>query len=159
MGRVTCYLCLALFSSTAAAQSIPQVQRDAIREFHTKQIFGSAEELTLLQPDVVLYRKIFERRENQVDVQQLPELDPIPMAQLFKNTDISLGHLITLTAAASGYDAEFHPQVNQSQMVKINTRANSLDAIAEYVGRVTSTQISVWPESRVVMVLPAETMQ
>lgn len=159
MGRVTTLLMLTLLCASASAQSLPQQHRDAIREAKTKQIFGSSEDLTLLQPDVILYRKIFELRENHVDRQLLLELDPIPMAQIYKYSELNLGQLISLSAAASGYDAEFHSQVNQSQMVKINSHANSLDAIAEYVGRVTDTKISVWPESRVVLVMPSESAQ
>lgn len=135
-------------------QGIPQRQMDAIREHHTKQIFGSSQSLTNLQPDVVLYRKIFERRENNLDRQRLPEIDPVPMAQVFKAHDLTLGQLVQVAAAASGYDAVFHPQVNQQQIVKINTHPNSLDDIAEYLTRVTDAQFTVYQEGRVLVGLP-----
>lgn len=159
MGRLILVVALGLSSSIALGQAIPQAHLDAIREYHTKQIFGSSEDLTLKQPDVVLYRQIFERRENTVDYQQMPELDPIPLAQVFKKTDLKLGQLMRVAALASGYDAEFHPQVNQNEIVKINSYPNSLDDIAEYVTRVTGSHISIWPESRVVVVMPKGEMQ
>lgn len=157
MGRLIITAQLVLFSAWVSAQSMPQMHKDAIREHHTKQIMGSSQDLTLLQPDVVLYRKIFERRANRVDTQTLPDLDPVPMAQVFKKHDLNLGQLLSVTAAASGYDPVFHPQVNQQQLVKINSLPNSLDAIAEYVTRVSDAHVSVWQESRVLMVMPKGT--
>lgn len=135
-------------------QGIPQEQMDAIREFHTKQILGSSQNLTHLQPDVALYRKLFERRENLVDRQKIPELDPVPMAQVFKVRDLTLGQLAMVAAAASGYDAVIHPQVNQQQIVKINSRPNSLVDLAEYLTRVTDAQFTVYQESRALVGLP-----
>jgi hypothetical protein len=158
MGRVIMMLAMMAASGLAVAegvpQGIPQQQMDGIREYHTKQIFGSSQSLTNLQPDVVLYRKIFERRENEVDQQKFPELDPVPLAQLFKARDLTLGQVASLAAAASGYDSVFHPQVNQQQIVKINTRPNSLTDIAEYLTRVTDAQFTVYQESRVLVALP-----
>lgn len=154
MGRLIALAAVFLAVPAVAEQAIPQAHLDAIREYHTKQIFGSSQDLTLLQPDVVLYRKIFERRENNVDYQQLPGIDPIPLAQIFKKADLSMGQLVRVTALASGYDAEFHPMVNQAEIVKINSQPNSLADIAEYISRVTSSQMSVWPESRVIVVMP-----
>ena len=101
MGRLTMALALMSVSTISAAQGvpqgIPQQQMDAIREYHTKQILGSSQDLTNLQPDVVLYRKIFERRENTVDVQRTVPLDPVPMAQVFKS--VSYTHLTLPTKA------------------------------------------------------------
>lgn len=162
MGRLIMAAALCAVAGSAHAandghgvpQGIPQQQMDAIREYHTKQILGSNQNLTNLQPDVVLYRKIFERRENVVDRQKLPALDPVPMAQVFKSRDLTLGQLASVAAAASGYDAVFHPQVNQRQIVKINSRPNSLVDIAEYLSRVTDAQFVVYQESRVLMALP-----
>lgn len=158
MGRLIPAFALMAVSSLTVAQGvpqgIPQEQKDAIREYHTKQILGTSQNLTNLQPDVLLYRKLFERRENKLDQQKLPELDPIPMAQVFKKTDLTLGQLASVAAAASGYDAVFHPQVNQQQVVKFNSRPNSLTDIAEYLTRVTDAQFSVYQESRVLMALP-----
>ncbi|HDS1721807.1 TPA: hypothetical protein QEM58_000358 [Pseudomonas putida] len=158
MGRLTMTLALMTVSSISAAQGvpqgIPQQQMDAIREYHTKQILGSSQDLTNLQPDVVLYRKIFERRENTVDVQRDVPLDPVPMAQVFKAHDLTLGQLVKVATAASGYDAVLHPQVDQRQFVKLNTRPNSLTDIAEYLTRVTNAQFTVYQESRVLIGLP-----
>lgn len=162
MGRliVAAAICAVAGSAIAATEShgvpqgIPQQQMDAIREYHTKQILGSSQSLTNLQPDVVLYRKIFERHENVVDRQKQLDLDPVPMAQVFKSRDLTLGQLASVAAAASGYDAVFHPQVNQRQIVKLNSRPNSLVDIAEYLSRVTDAQFVVYQESRVLMALP-----
>lgn len=162
MGRLIMTIALCAVASSALAdrdirgvpQGVPQEQMDAIREYHTKQILGSSQSLTQLQPDVVLYRKLFERRENTLDHQRIPELDPVPMAQIFKAHDITLGQLVNVAAAASGYDAIFHPQINQQQVVKINTRPNSLTDIAEYLSRVTDAQFTVYQESRVLVALP-----
>ncbi|MCF5374164.1 hypothetical protein [Pseudomonas syringae] len=161
MGRLIAGLALLATSGLAVAegipQSIPQQQMDAIREYHTKQILGSSQSLTNLQPDVVLYRKIFERRENEVDKPKFPTPDPVPMAQVFKAHDITLGQLVNVAAAASGYDVAFHPQVNQRQIVKINSRPNSLTDMAEYLTRVTDAQFAVYPDSRLLVALPKGT--
>ncbi|NVL48727.1 hypothetical protein F2S72_01800 [Pseudomonas syringae pv. actinidiae] len=158
MGRLTAIIPLMAFSAACAAQgvlqSIPQQQMDAIREYHTKQIMGSSQNLTNLQPDVVLYRKIFERRENVVDAQRTVPLDPVPMAQVFKAHDLTLGQLVKVAAAASGYDAIIHPQINQQQIVKLNSLPNSLTDIAEYLTRVTDAQFTVYQESRDLVGLP-----
>ena len=158
MGRLMTVLGLMAASSSALAQGvpqgIPQEQMDAIREYHTKQILGSSQNLTNLQPDVVLYRKFFERKENNLDVQKAPDLDPVPMAQVFKAKDLTLGQLVKVAAAASGYDAEIHPQINQQQIVKINSRPNSLVDMAEYLTRVTDAQFTVYQESRKLVALP-----
>lgn len=161
MGRLTMTLALMTVSGASVAQGvpqgIPQQQMDAIREYHTKQILGSSQNLTNLQPDVVLYRKIFERRENTVDVQRTVPLDPVPMAQVFKAHDLTLGQLVKVAAAASGYDAVIHPQINQQQIVKLNTLPNSLTDIAEYLTRVTDAQFTVYQESRALVGLPKGT--
>lgn len=136
--------------------TIPNQQRDAIREYHTKRVLGSSLNLTNLQPDVLLYRKIFEKKSNVVDRRELPDLDPVPMAQLFKKTDLPLGNVATLLAAASGYDAVFHPQVNQSQIVKLNSYPNSLIDIAEYLTRVTDAQFVVYQEGRQLIAMPKD---
>ncbi|MFO6998257.1 hypothetical protein P3D53_28855, partial [Pseudomonas aeruginosa] len=115
---------------------------------------GSSQDLTNLQPDVVLFRKLFERRENNFDQQKLVPLDPVPMAQVFKANDLTLGQLAKVAAAASGYDAVLHPQINQQQIVKINSRPNSLTDIAEYLTRVTDAQFTVYQESRALVGLP-----
>jgi hypothetical protein len=140
-------------------QSIPQHQMDAIREYHTKAILGSSQSLTNLQPDVVLYRKLFERRENPLDQQKLPEPDPVPYAQVFKGRDLTLGQLVSVATAASGYDAEIHPQINQRQIVKINSLPNSLTDMAEYLTRVTDAQFTVYPDSRVLVAVPKGPMK
>lgn len=158
MGRLTMTLAMLAMSGLAVAegvpQGIPQQQMDAIREYHTKQILGSSQNLTNLQPDVVLYRKIFERPENPVDQPRYVPLDPVPMAQVFKAHDLTLGQLVQVAAAASGYDAVIHPQVNQQQIVKLNTRPNSLTDIAEYLTRVTDAQFTVYQEGRAFVGLP-----
>lgn len=161
MGRLITVFALMGVCSLATAQGvpqgIPQQQMDAIREYHTKQILGSSKNLTNLQPDVVLYRKLFERRENPLDQQKLLPPDPVPEAQVFKAHDLTLGQLVNVAAAASGYDAVIHPQINQQQIVKINTRPNSLTDLAEYLTRVTDAQFTVYPESRVLVALPKGT--
>ncbi|HBO2935009.1 TPA: hypothetical protein L4R50_000003 [Pseudomonas aeruginosa] len=158
MGRVIMTLCSMIFVASAQAegvpQGIPQQQKDAIREYHTKQIMGSSQDLTTLQPDVVLFRKLFERRENSLDQMKMVPLDPVPMAQIFKAHDITLGQLVKVAAAASGYDAVLHPQINQQQTVLINSHPNSLTDIAEYLTRVTDAQFTVYQEGRALVGLP-----
>jgi len=154
MGRLMCALPFFFIPGFAAASGIPQEHMDAMREHHTKQIMGSSQNLTLLQPDVLLYRKIFERRENNIDRRALPEPDPIPLAQIFKKSDLTLGQVVSIAAAASGYDVEFHPQVNQDEIVKINSRPNSLVDIAEYLTRISNAELYVYQESRVLMAMP-----
>ncbi|OZB34742.1 MAG: hypothetical protein B7X51_00715 [Pseudomonas sp. 34-62-33] len=158
MGRLIMLLgslvCAGIAQAEGVPQGIPQQQMDAIREYHTKQIMGSSQDLTNLQPDVVLFRKLFERRENNFDQQKLVPLDPVPMTQVFKANDLTLGQLAKVAAAASGYDAVLHPQINQQQIVKINSRPNSLTDIAEYLTRVTDAQFTVYQESRALVGLP-----
>ncbi|MEX6780150.1 hypothetical protein [Pseudomonas aeruginosa] len=158
MGRVIMMLCSLACAGIARAegvpQGIPQQQMDAIREYHTKQIMGSSQNLTNLQPDVVLYRKLFERRENNLDQNKIVPLDPVPMAQVFKARDLTLGQLVKVAAAASGYDAVLHPQINQQQIVQINSHPNSLTDIAEYLTRVTDAQFTVYQEGRNLVGLP-----
>lgn len=158
MGRLTVTLALMAVSGAAVAQGvpvgIPQQQMDGIREYHTKQILGSSQGLTNLQPDVVLYRKIFERRDGDQEVQRRVPLDPVPMAQVFKAHDLTLGQLVKVAAAASGYTAILHPQVNQQQTVQLNAQPNSLTDIAEYLTRVTDAQFTVYQESRDLVGLP-----
>lgn len=86
MGKLTIGFCLLAAASTALAEGVPQMYKDAIREHHTKMILGSGQDLTVLQPDVVLYRKIFQK-ENTTDHRELIQADEIPWAQLFKNQD------------------------------------------------------------------------
>jgi hypothetical protein len=158
MVRMTLILALTAIAGIAGAQGvpqgIPQEQKDAIREYQTKRILGSSQQLTHLQPDVALYRKMFERRENGVDQQKTIPLDRVPMVQVFKVRQLTVGQLANVAAAASGYDVVFDPQVNQQQYVKINSQANSLVDIAEYLTRVTDAHYTVYQESRVLMVLP-----
>lgn len=150
MGRLILLALPVLMSADLHAQSIPQTQQDAIREHHTKLIMGSGQNLTVLQPDVALYRSIFERK-NIVDERQLIEPDPVPWAQVFKKADQSFGNILSLAALASGYEAHFDGNIDPTQIVQLNTQANSLVDLAEYLSRVTGTQVSVYPESRVIV--------
>ena len=149
MGKLTIGFCLLAAASTALAEGVPQMYKDAIREHHTKMILGSGQDLTVLQPDVVLYRKIFQK-ENTTDHRELIQADEIPWAQLFKNQDLTLGEIVRLSAAASGYDSRFDPQVNQDQVIKLNSHPNSLRDLAEYLTRVSGARVTVYPEGLVV---------
>lgn len=150
MGRLILLAISMIVSADLFAQSIPQTQQDAIREYHTKLIMGSGHNITVLQPDVLLYRSIFERK-NQLDERQLIDPDPVPWAQVFKKTDLSFGNILSLAALASGYEAHFDGNIDPTQIVSLNTQANSLVDLAEYLSRVTGTQVSVYPESRVIV--------
>lgn len=150
MGRLTPLLLPLMMSAHVYAHSIPQTQQDAIREHHTKLIMGSGQNVTVLQPDVLLYRSIFERK-NMLEERQLIEPDQVPWAQVFKKSDMSFGHILSLAALASGYEAHFDGNIDPTQIVKLNTQANSLVDLAEYLSRVTGTQVSVYPESRVIV--------
>lgn len=149
MGKLIMLLA-ALFAGQATAEGIPQEHKDAIREHYEKEILGSGKDLTVRQPDVELYRKIF-TKPNTLDVRVLPAPDQIPSPQIFKNQDLTLGQILNLAGAASGYDAVFDPQIDQNQIIKFNTQPNSLSDIAEYLSRVSTAQVTVWPESRVIM--------
>ncbi|MBM3105919.1 hypothetical protein IIE18_12300 [Pseudomonas sp. V1] len=149
MGKMMTALCLMAVAAPALAEGFPQDYKDAIREHHTKMILGSGQDLTIFQPDVALYRKIF-RKENTTNNRLLIEADEIPWAQMFKHQDLTLGEIIRLSSAASGYDAHFDPQVNQDQVIKINSHPNSLRDIAEYLTRVSGAQVTVYPEFRVI---------
>ena len=149
MGKLILLLA-ALFAGQASAEGIPQEHKDAIREHYEKEILGSGKDLTVRQPDVELYRKIF-TKPNTLDVRELPAPDQIPSPQIFKNQDLTLGQILKLAGAASGYDAVFDPQIDQNQIIKFNTQPNSLSDIAEYLSRVSTAQVTVWPESRVIM--------
>ncbi|MGF6282228.1 hypothetical protein ABH908_000287 [Pseudomonas frederiksbergensis] len=149
MGKLIVVLAL-LACSNAMADGIRQEQKDGIREYYEKQILGSGKDLTVRQVDVQLYRKIF-AKPNTLDSRELPAPDEIPWPQLFKNQDLSLGQILKLAGAASGYDAEFDPQVNQDEIVKLNTQPNSLSDIAEYLTRVSRADVTVYPEARTIM--------
>lgn len=129
------------------AEGITQEHKDAIREHYEKLILGSGQDLTVRQPDVDLYRKIFQK-PNVLDTRPLPPPDQIPWPQIFKNQNLTLGEILKLASAASGYDAVFDPAINQNQVVLLNTAPNSLRDIAEYVTRVSTAQITVYPEAR-----------
>lgn len=149
MGKLIAVLVL-LASTSATAEGIRQEQKDSIREYYERQILGSGQDLTVRQADVQLYRKIF-TKPNTLDTRELPEPDEIPWPQLFKNQDLTIGQILKLASAASGYDAEFDPQVNQDEIVKLNTQPNSLRDIAEYLTRVSSARVTVYPEGRVIV--------
>jgi hypothetical protein len=149
MGKLIFVLaCVATMS--AHADGIRQEQKDGIREYYEKQILGSGKDLTIRQPDVELYRKMFSK-QNTVDPRVLPEPDEIPWPQIFKGQDLPLGQILKLASAASGYDAEFDPQIDQNEIVKLNTNSNSLTDIAEYLSRVSRAQVTVYPEARTVV--------
>lgn len=135
-----------------AGEGIPQQHKDAIREYHTQRILATSQPITNLQSDVRLFRELL-KAPNTIDQRQVPEPDEIPWARFFKGqTDLTLGQLINLAGAASGYDPVFDKQVNQDELVKINTQPNSLADIAEYVTRVSSAQVLVYPDSRSITV-------
>ncbi|SBW84672.1 hypothetical protein PVE_R2G0646 [Pseudomonas veronii 1YdBTEX2] len=148
MGKLILTL-LFLLPPIAHAEGITQYHKDAIREYYEKQILGSGQDLTVRQPDVDLYRKIFSK-PNEADTRPLPPPDQIPWPQIFKNQNLTLGEILNLASAASGYEAEFDPAINQNEIVLINTSPNSLRDIAEYVSRVSSARITVYPESRLI---------
>lgn len=140
-----------LVSCGLHAEGIPQDHKDAIREHYEKLILGSGQDLTVRQPDVDLYRRIF-TRPNVLDERPLPAPDEIPWPQLFKTSDLSLGEILRLAGAASGYEAEFDPAIDLSQAIRLNTASNSLRDLAEYLTRVSTAQVTVYPEARLLTV-------
>lgn len=149
MGKLI-FLMACFVTMSANAEGIRQEQKDAIREHYEKQILGSGKDITIRQPDVELYRKIF-AKPNQLDTRVLTEPDEIPWAQIFKGQDLTLGQILKLASAAGGYDAEFDPQVDQNEIIKLNTNPNSLVDIAEYLTRVSKARVTVYPEYRVLV--------
>lgn len=83
MGKLILSL-LFLLAPIAQAEGITQYHKDAIREYYEKQILGRGQDLTVRQPDVDLYRRIF-TKPNEVDTRPLPPPDQIPWPQIFKN--------------------------------------------------------------------------
>lgn len=150
MGKLT-FATLILLPLTCLASELPQAYKDGIREHHTQRILGTSEEITNLQPDVRLYRELF-KKPNVVDRRETLPPDPVPWAQLFKGSDLTLGEVITLVGGASGYDPKFDPQVNQNQLVKLNSHPNSLADVAEYLTRVTDAHVMLYPDSRTITV-------
>ncbi|MCK1788908.1 hypothetical protein [Pseudomonas violetae] len=148
MGKLILALAV-LIAPLAHAEGISQGHKDAIREYYEKQILGSGKDLTVRQPDVVLYRKYF-TKPNVMDTRSLPPPDEIPWPQIFKKQNVTLGEILRLASAASGYETEFDPSIDQNEIVKINTAPNSLRDIAEYLSRVSATQVTVYPESRLI---------
>lgn len=148
MGKLILSL-LFLLAPIAQAEGITQYHKDAIREYYEKQILGRGQDLTVRQPDVDLYRRIF-TKPNEVDTRPLPPPDQIPWPQIFQKQNLTLGEILNLASAASGYETEFDPAINQNEIVLINTSPNSLRDIAEYVSRVSSARITVYPESRLI---------
>ena len=146
MGKLILSLAFVL-ATPAFAEGISQYHKDVIREHYEKQILGSGKDITVRQTDVNLYRRIFEK-PNVLDVRPLPPPAEIPWPQLFKGQVLSLGEILNLASAASGYDATFDPAVDQSQPIKLNSEANSLRDIAEYLSRVSNADVTVYPESR-----------
>ncbi|WP_409286791.1 hypothetical protein [Pseudomonas guariconensis] len=148
MGKLMLLL-LAGLAPAVHADGITQYHKDAIREHYEKLILGSGQDLTVRQPDVVLYRRIF-AKPNETDPRVLPEPDQIPWPQLFKTQDLTLGEILRLASAASGYDAEFDPAIDENQVIKLNTAPNSLRDLAEYLSRVSTAQVTVYPEARMI---------
>ncbi|MGP0171177.1 hypothetical protein ACSVIJ_04765 [Pseudomonas sp. NCHU5208] len=146
MGKLILSLAF-LLAGPVYAEGISQYHKDAIREHYEKQILGTGKDITLRQPDVDLYRRIF-AKPNVLDERPLPPPAEIPWPQIFKGQELTLGEIVTLASAASGYDAVFDPAVDQSQLIKLNSEANSLRDIAEYLSRVSNARITVYPESR-----------
>ena len=152
MGRLMLIAVGFLALPCLAEEGIPQQHKDAIREYHTQRILGTSQPITTLQSDVRLYRQLF-KTPNVIDRRQLPEPDEVPWARFFKGqTDLTLGQLINLAGAASGYDPVFDKQVNQDELVRINTQPNSLADIAEYVTRVSSAYVLIYPDTRSITV-------
>ncbi|HFL7941131.1 hypothetical protein IYR97_24110 (plasmid) [Pseudomonas fulva] len=150
MGKlIFCIPMILALTAAAHAEGITQEHKDAIREHYEKLILGSGQDLTVRQPDVALYRRIF-TKPNVVDTRPLPPPDQIPWPQIFKTQNLTLGEILNLASAASGYETAFDPEIDQSQVVLLNTAPNSLRDIAEYLTRVSSAQIIVYPEARLI---------
>lgn len=135
----------------ASGADFSQVEKDSIREHHTRLILRTGKPITVLQPDVRVAREIFSI-ENSVAPRPLLEPDPIPWVQLFKKQDLSLGETLEILSKASGYDLAVHPQIDLNQTVKLNGQQNSLRDIAEYLSRISNSHISVFKEARMLTV-------
>lgn len=146
MGRLIMAFALSL-CLPAYADGISQFHKDVIREHYEKQILGSGKDLTVRQPDVNLYRAIF-TKPNRLDERILPLPADIPWPQIFTTSELTLGEILRLAGAASGYDVVIDPAVDVHQVIQINSAANSLRDIAEYLTRVSGARITVYPESR-----------
>lgn len=156
MGKlIICFAFSLAWTSSHAQDGIPQSVKDSIREYRTKEILGSGQNLTHVQEDVALIRKELES-QNGVSKRTLPEFDKIPWVQLYKRVDLEFGQILMIASLASGYDLYADESVNLSQKVKINNQPNSLLDIAIYLSNKTKTDITLYPESRSVVVTPLQ---
>lgn len=156
MGKLIICLTFALaWTSSHAQDGIPQSVKDSIREYRTKEILRSGQNLTHVQADVALIRKEL-KKQNEVSKRNLQDFDQIPWVQLDKRIDLEFGQILMIASLASGYDLYADESVDLSQIVKFNNQPNSLLDIAIYLSNKTKTDITLYPESRAVVVTPMQ---
>jgi hypothetical protein len=133
-----------------AHRAIPgDPDRAAIKAATIKQVLEiPTEKITWNEAE---YHKFVLVDKTKVTILQDPLTPPL---QVFADEPVELGVLLKLLCASSGYELLIHSSVNQQKKIPINSRINELGFIASYISYRTSTSVLVYPESKMVVVLP-----
>jgi hypothetical protein len=89
-----------------------------------------------------------------IDTRCYPSLAEPPAVQVFSGDRLTVEALLKLVAFRTGYALVIDPAADLTQPITINTLENPLEDISLYLDDFSAVQVSVFPESHTLLVLP-----
>ena len=83
------------------------------------------------------------------------QIDDIPVVRFVEHDEIKISDILKIAALATGYDLLVHHDVNISTSVTIDADKHSLTTVSEYLENVSLIDVSIFPETRMILVTPS----
>jgi hypothetical protein len=131
---------------------------DVARERYFEAIFNRpADSWVAVTPDVQAAREAFEPK-SAAPVEPRYQLPPaLQHSRIFSNAPIPMSEIVNAIEATSSYTFLIGPGYDLAQTVSLNDQFNRIDELVAYLGRETHAAISVFEESRQILVVPLNT--
>jgi hypothetical protein len=131
---------------------------DVTRERYFEAIFNRpADAWVAVTPDIQAVREAFEPKPAAL-VEPRYQLPPaLQHSRIFSNSPITMSEVINAIEATSSYKFLIGAGYDLTQTVSINDQFNRIDDLVAYLGRETNAAISVFEESRQILVVPLKT--
>ncbi|MEE8058125.1 MAG: hypothetical protein V3T17_09855 [Pseudomonadales bacterium] len=148
-------LCLLPTHYTSADGSIPQWQKDLLREYYAHAILKTTKIDVKLSSKISAVRWQFQRYA-KTHARPYPELADIPLIQIFNTGSLTLADVITYICLSSGYEPIIHADVELNQPIALNNQLNSLSDMSDYLSDVSNTHVSVYREGKTLLLIPKQ---
>lgn len=140
-----------------AADSIPQWQKNEIRERIQTEVMNRPAKISNMSAEEVLLRR-YNKPTAMVDEIQYPEIKELPSFRAFQSQPLSFKNMVRVISKSSGLDEPiFLPAISNETLemkIPLNHKMNRLADLLDYLQYVTGTDIRIYPESKMILIAP-----